>query len=270
MDKSEELNLFLTRADELIESKYIVADVKIVNLLKSIAASETLLAIFKNCLADFDVDAAKKKYLVKSEYLSNEKGEFIMPDSSKELLAFIFCILMEIDSKQIELSDFIKKYFYEDGSYSAGFSTFVNAMIKPFRNTVKAITESVIEGRLQDPIEALTEEEARRKREKEQKEREERLEKETSLKTYGESLSALRKILLADKLKIKESKLKPQAAEELTLVIDMLANVIESSDKDAITYAFVAYKYAIRAYRFTFRGRIKKVSKLIKDVLNGL
>ena len=171
MDKTEELNTFLARADELIESKYIVADIKIVNLLKSIASSETLLAIFKNCLTDFDFEDAKKKYLVKSEYLSSEKGEFILPDSSREILAFIFCVLMAIDAKEIELSDFIKKYFYEDGSYSAGFATFVNAMIKPFRNTVKSITESVIEGKIQDPIEALSEEEERRKREEAERRR---------------------------------------------------------------------------------------------------
>lgn len=270
MDKTEELNTFLARADELIESKYIVADIKIVNLLKSIASSETLLAIFKNCLTDFDFEDAKKKYLVKSEYLSSEKGEFILPDSSREILAFMFCVLMAIDAKEIELSDFIKKYFYEDGSYSAGFATFVNAMIKPFRNTVKSITESVIEGKIQDPIEALSEEEERRKREKEQKEREERLEKETSLKAYGESLSELRKILLADKLKVKESGLKDEAKDEMILIIDMLANVIESNDKDAVNYAFVAYKFAVRTHKLLFFGREKKVKSLIKDVINGL
>ena len=61
MSKQEELDLFLVRADELIESKYIVADIKIVNLLKSIASSETLLAVFKNCLTDFDFEGRKRR-----------------------------------------------------------------------------------------------------------------------------------------------------------------------------------------------------------------
>lgn len=270
MDKKEELELFLVRADELIESKYIVADIKIVNLLKTIASSETLLAVFKNCLVDFDFEEAKKKYLVKSEYLSSEKGEFVLPDSSRELLAFIFCVLVAIDAKEIDFSEFIKKFFYEDGSFSTGYSTFINAMIKPFKNTVKAVMESVLGGTIQDPIDALTEEEERARLEKERKEREERLEKETSLKAYGESLIALRKILLEDKLKIKESKLKQETADELTLVIDMLANVIESNDKDAVNYAFIAYKYVAKSHKILFFGRVKKVNKLIKDVINGL
>lgn len=270
MSKTEELDLFIARADELIESKYIVADVKIVNLLKSIAQSETLLAIFKNCLSDFDFEAAKKKYLVKSEYLSDEKGEFILPDASRELLAFVFCVLVGIDAKDIELADFIKKYFYADGSCSAGYQAFVTAMIKPFKNTVKSIMDSVIEGTIQDPVDALNEEEVRVRQEKEQKEREERLQKETSLKSYGESLAALRKILLADKLKVKNSRLSEQQKDELTLVIDMLANVIESNDKDAVTYAYVAYKYVVKAHSMLFFGRNRKVSKLIKDVINGI
>ena len=54
MNKREELDLFLLRADEFIDSKYILADVKIVALLKSIAVSDSMVAILKSCLKDFD------------------------------------------------------------------------------------------------------------------------------------------------------------------------------------------------------------------------
>ena len=60
------------------------------------------------------------------------------------------------------------------------------------------------------------------------------------------------------------------AKEEIVLVIDMLANVIESEDKDAIEYAFIAYKYVAKAHPFAFFMRIKKVDKLLKDVLNAI
>ena len=70
MTKVDELNLFLERADELIDSKYILADVKLASFLKSIASSQTLLALFQNCLSDFDYHVAQKKYFVKSQHLS--------------------------------------------------------------------------------------------------------------------------------------------------------------------------------------------------------
>ena len=270
MTTREELDLFVERADDLIDSKYILADVKIVNLLKAVACSDVLLAIFKNCLSDFDFHLAKKKYLVKNAFQGGDKGEFILPPNSRELLAFIFSVLVEIDNKNIQLGEFINKYFYVDGSYSSGYSAFVNAMIKPFRNSVKLLMESVIEGSIQDPIEALVEKETQKQKELKELEEKEKREKELLKKSYGASVKAVKEQLLEQKLKIKASKLKTEKIEEIILLIDMLANVIESEDKDAINYAFISYKFMARAYKRFFFFKARKITKLIKDVLNGI
>ncbi len=270
MTKREELNLFIKRIDEFIDGKYILADVKIINILKVIAGSETLLALFKNCLTDFDYSEAKKTYLVKSKYLSEEKGEFILPPNSRELLAFIFNILVEIDAKTINFGDFLNKYFYVDGSYSASFESFKNLMIKPFKNSVKVLMESVIEGKLQDPLEAVLEEEKKRAdKEKLAKELEEK-EKELSKKTYFKNIKAIKDILLKNKMDIKNSKLSGDKKQEMVLVIDMLANAVESDDKDAIRYAFISYKYVAKVYFFRFFNKVNKIAKLLKDVLNAI
>lgn len=270
MDKNAELALFLDKADELIDSKYIIADIKIVGLLKAIAASDTLVAIFKNCMTGFDYAAAQKKYLVKSKYLAEGKGEFVLPSSSRELLAFIFSVLVDIDAKRIDFAQFINKYFYEDGSCSAGYTAFLNSMIKPFKNSVKMLMESVIDGKLQDPVEAFTEEENRRNELEKAAAEEKRKEKELSEKAYGESVKAIRRILLEDKTKIRKSRLKDDVKEELILIIDMFANAINAADKDGIIYAFLAYKYAVKSKKFMFFGRAKTVGNYLKDVLNGL
>lgn len=270
MSKREELEVFLERADELIKSQYIVAGVKLANMLKSIANSETLLALFKNCLSDFDYALASKKYLVKSQHLSSDKGEFVLPPNSRELLAFVFNVLVDIDSERIDFGQFLNKYFYVDGSCSSAYDAFVTAMVKPFKNTVKMLMEKVIDGKLQDPVDAFIEEEARRAREKEEKENTARRESELLKKAYGSSIQAIKQALLEDKRKVKEKKFSGQEKTEMTLIIDMLANVIESEDKDAIEYAFVAYKYLVKSKPFTFIGRNKKMSAYIKEVLNGL
>ena len=268
MNKREELNLFLERADELIDSKYILADIKIVNLLKAIAGSDTLIALFKNCLTDFDYFEAQKKYLVKSQYLGADKGEFVLPPNSRDLLAFVFNVLVDIDAKRIDLNQFISKYFYEDGSFSSGYSAFVSSMIKPFKNSVKMLMESVIDGKLQDPVEALCEEEERRaKAEQEAKERAIQ-EQELMQKTYGASVKKIKELLIEDKQKVRASKLADDVKEEVLLVVDMLANVIASEDKDAIIYAFIAYKYVAKSFKFMMFGRVKKISDLLKGVLN--
>lgn len=270
MTKREELELFLERCDEFIDSKYILADVKLASLLRSIASSNTLLALFQNCLNGFDYYGAQKRYLVKNPHVTTDKGEFVLPPNSRELLAFIFTTLVEIDGKRIDFAEFLSKYFYVDGSFSASYDAFITAMIKPFKNSVKMLMESVIDGKLQDPIEALTEEEERREKEQKEKELLEKKEKELLKKTYGTSVKAIKELLLADKQKIKTSKLKDVAKEEIILVIDMLANVIESEDKDAIEYAFIAYKYVAKAHPFAFFMRVKNVEKLLKDIINAI
>ena len=270
MNKREELDLFLERAQEFIDSKYILADIKIVNLLKAIASSDTLLALFKNCLTDFDYEEAHKKYLVKSQYLSSDKGEFVLPASSKELLAFTFSLLVDFDAKNIDMGNFISRYFYVDGSFASGYDAFINAMIRPFVSAIKTLMESVIEGKLQDPVEALTEEENRRAKALEDERMQKEKEKELSLKTYGESVKKIKEILLSDKQKVRAKKLAEDKQEEMLLVIDMLGNAITSEDRDAIIYAFVSYKFMTKAHKFMFIGRAKKVFKLLKGVLNGI
>ena len=269
MTKASELNEFLIRCDELIESKYILADVKIVNLLKSIAASETLIALFKSCLTDFDYASAKKKYLVKNKYLSEEKGEFVLPSNSRDLLALVFNILMEIDSKTLDFADFINKYFYENGSFYAGYSAFINAMIKPFKNSVKTLMESVIEGKLQDPLEAVFEEEKRLEQKKQEELALIERQKSNSNSKYVESVKKIKDILLSDKKKIKESKLSDSEKNDILLIIDMLANVISSNDNDAIAYAFVGYKYVAKVHKLLFYKRITTIEELLNSITKG-
>ena len=270
MVKQAELDAFLKSADELIESKYIIADIKIVALLKSIAGSETLLALFRNCIDGFNYQDAKRKYLVKSQYLGGDKGEFIIPSSSRELIALVFNILVDVDAKRIDLSAFLNKYFYENGSTYAGYSSFINTMIKPFANSVKVLMASVLSGEIQDPIEALKQEEERKEKQKLIDEENAKKDKELSGKKYWESLKALKEVLVKDKKKIKDSKLEPNDKLDALLVIDTLVNAVESGDKDAISYALVSYKFLTMSYKCKFFGRYKKISAFVKDIVNEI
>lgn len=270
MTTREELDIFLVRAEELIQSNYILADVKIVGLLKAIASSKTILAIFENCLSGFDYEQAKTKYLVKSSFLSEDKGEFILPSTTRELLAFSFYILVDIDNKKLDLSSFINKYFYEDGSSSAGYTSFIKGIIIPLKDAVKTLTESVLEGKLQNPLEALKEEEERREKEREIQNKIEQEESELNKKSYAENVKKIKELLLTDKLKIKASNYKEKEKQENLLIVDMLGNVISSDDKDAIEYAFLAYKYMAKTYPFRYKRHARKISKLLVGVYNGI
>ena len=147
--------------------------------------------------------------------------------------------LGKFDSKEIEFSDFLSRYFFEDGSFSSSYSAFVNGVIKPFRDSLNAIMESVIEGKLQDPIEAFCEAEKKKEEEKQKRLIEEEKNRELERRQNGENIKQIKEILLKDKLKVKEKKLAEKVEYEILLIIDMLANVVESNDKDAIVYALL-------------------------------
>lgn len=270
MTKREELDLFISKANELIESKYILADVRIANLLKSIAGSETLIAIFRNCLTDFNYEQAKSKYLGKSKFLSSDKGELITPDRSGELLAFTLCLLNEIDAKSLDFGEFLNKYCYQDGSFSSSYTEFIERLIKPFKNAVVLLMDGVISGNVQDPEEAFCE----KIKEREQKEKElidkKLKEEELSKKTFGENVKKIKKLLLADKNKINNKKIKEYKKEEMLLSIDMLANVLDSMEKDAVFYALVCYKNVMKSYSLSLFSNRKKVQKLTRAVLNEI
>lgn len=134
----EQIDLFLQRCDEVMQSKFILADTKIGELLKSIAASDLLYAFFREITRDFDYPAAKEKYM-NYAFASSKKRRLLFPSDPSEKLAFIFCLLVDLDNMTIDLSDFLREYFYEDGSVYESYYAFCNQVIKPFKNDVKNI-----------------------------------------------------------------------------------------------------------------------------------
>ena len=133
----EPIDLFLQRCDDVMQSKFILSDTKISELLKSVAASDLLYAFFREITREFDYTAAKEKYMTYAPYGNAKKRRLLFPEDPSEKLAFIFCLLVDLDNKTLELSDFLREYFYEDGSVYESYYAFCNQVIKPFKNTVK-------------------------------------------------------------------------------------------------------------------------------------
>ena len=70
---------------------------------------------------------------------SAKKRRLLFPPDPSEKLAFIFCLLVDLDNMTLDLSEFLREYFYEDGSVYESYYAFCNQVIKPFKNDVKAI-----------------------------------------------------------------------------------------------------------------------------------
>ena len=132
----EKLRRFLNACDELVEGNYMSAERKISDVLRAIASSDALTQIFSHVTSDFDYIAAKRRYL-RAPSGGSVRGEAFLPTARNEILAFVFCLLVEFDGGSMNFSDFLIRYFYEDGSYTASYAHFAGRMIRPFRDIVR-------------------------------------------------------------------------------------------------------------------------------------
>ncbi len=132
-DRFENIRAFLAACDELISGSFVFAEKKIPEVLRAVARSKDLCELFSAVTSSFDYPAAKRYYLRTDE---SGRGKAYLPAERTEVLAFVFCILVEIDEGKLRLNEFLLRYFYVDGSYTASYSLFAERLLRPFREIV--------------------------------------------------------------------------------------------------------------------------------------
>ncbi len=136
--KTQVANL-LDKCEELRSCKFIMAPTKIKDVLKSIVNSHVLYDLFMSVSSDFDYLSAKSHCLIDTANVFNTHGAVVLPQSTGDKLAFIFCLLVEIDRDSINFNWFLQKYFSDDGSFYASYYSFCEQIIVPFENIIKTV-----------------------------------------------------------------------------------------------------------------------------------
>jgi hypothetical protein len=240
-----DLERFLIKCDEIINSKFILADSKISELLNCIADSEMFYNLFKKLTIEFNYNAFKDVSLVSSKENEN-RGVLMLPESTGDKLAFIFCLLMEIDNKKIDLNKFLQCYFYEDGSYFESYYAFCNQVIKPFKNLVKAAAE-----------ELFCDEHYGR-------------EKNTGFigKLQGEKYKQIEILFLEDKEKImSDTNISDEDKADIIEFFDGFLNSMLTFDKSLIKLLYIGYKNIVKNQKKLSVNFIK-IEKLLNE--NGI
>lgn len=127
-----QISEFINSIDGLINGKFILADIKIANLLKMIASNSSLYAYIKNCLIDFSFDKELSRAEVKNRF---NNGEFRMPQDRSKIVAFVFCLLVECDAKRLDFFGFINENFQENKNGSE-YVNFANTILIPFKKII--------------------------------------------------------------------------------------------------------------------------------------
>lgn len=136
-EKIEKIERFIGVCDELVTGSYLAAESKISEALKGIAGSRELTNLFAAVTDGYDYPAAKRAFLRTPAERGQARVAAYLPAERQEILAYVFCLFVELDAGTLRLNDFLLRYFYVDGSYTASYSVFAERMVKPFRDIVK-------------------------------------------------------------------------------------------------------------------------------------
>lgn len=148
-NERNQIQKFFEACDCLINGTYSSAEDNISAVLAAIAGSAHLTALFESQMEEFDYLAAKQAYLKFPSAPGSAHGIAYLPTlqggsatredpTRNKIVAFVFCILVELDAGAIKLSEFLLRYFYVDGSFTASYAQFAERMIRPFRDILRA------------------------------------------------------------------------------------------------------------------------------------
>ena len=137
----EQVKNFLLKCEELKSCKFIVAPNKISDLLKCIVNSRELYGLFDAVTSNFDYPTVKSNCLVTISNSTYERSYVNLPQTTGQVIAFIFCLLMEFENNTLNFNEFLRRYFPEDGSYVASYRAFCSVIIKSLQDAVAQVYE---------------------------------------------------------------------------------------------------------------------------------
>ncbi len=150
---NESIISFINACNDLVDGKFILADIKISKILKAISQSTEIYNLIAESMINYDFDAEFEKAVVK-----NEQGveKFELPEDPEKLIPLVFCLLVEIDSKRINLNDFIKAQFPLVNNQNEEYLAFAKTIIIPFRNAIAEIFGTEVITKIEEKQEIYT------------------------------------------------------------------------------------------------------------------
>ena len=228
--------------EELKKSKFIVAEIKIMKLLKCIADSPILITHLESCMEGFNYEYEYIKAKSPNEDEDNEnKFSFNLPIEPSKKVALIFRILYDIDIKVLDLQKFIFEYFVVDDEPYSSYQNFIEKVIVPFQDDFEYIVTGI--KRFEEfPIMASKD----------------KLNlKEKYLIDIVEILKKTNKIIESEELKVGQK-------EEMTIMTNGFANSLISIDPEHILVSWIGFKNTLRDCKKAI-PMLKKVEDRLKN-----
>ncbi len=131
----QELNEFNSICDEFSSGKYILVDGKINSLLKCIENNEKLKNIVFSCLDEYEFTSVFKEEIGRLDFLTH----VAVPTEERQLVSLVYNLLYRIQTKTLNLNEFLTNYFANSTDMNEAFEQFSNSLIIPFKNAVNSL-----------------------------------------------------------------------------------------------------------------------------------
>lgn len=125
----KDIEQFTLACDNMANSKFILVDKRIGDLLKAIAQTKPVYNTVAECVINFNFDNEWKIATAK-------RGELRLPEDGKKLVAFVFFMLNNIDSGKINISTLLMQHFSHDEDKRSSYTVFCEKAILPFKENV--------------------------------------------------------------------------------------------------------------------------------------
>lgn len=126
-----DIEAFTNACDNMINSKYILVDRRLGDVLKSIASTKEVFNLISECMVNFSFER-------ELEAATSRIGKIILPEEPHKTIAFIFCLLNLLDDKKINFNQFLNKYYSGEEGSAGPYANFCNKVVLRFKNVIIA------------------------------------------------------------------------------------------------------------------------------------
>ena len=125
---------FLAACDSMLETKFVLSERKITELLELIAASTVLHKIVGGACKGFDFPAQLASATIKM----GQTTSLLVPMGRNEQIAFAVNLLYAFDVDGMLFRQFLEEYYYSGNGLNFAFTSFVRNIILPLRRNIES------------------------------------------------------------------------------------------------------------------------------------
>lgn len=239
---------FYKSCDDMIDGRFILSDTKVSNILKCVVKSEVLYNLYSHCMVNFKFNDTLERCVAEN---SSNGGFFAMCDDDKETIAFVTCLLLEVDKKNINLQTFVTDNFFSADGYNISYNNFALTVLVAYKKAVERLVGLNEKGEITEVEENLLEDTSQQIEESEDDQKRKIL--------FANLLMNITELqnLINDDFKIKY-----QEKEELLIVIKALNKAIHMEDLLIINALLVPLEHML-----TKNKKMKKTYERIKVLI---